>query len=120
MAVLNRPSQTKESSHEMGAELLGIKIQLTHPLSDSLTVTAGTLLLTVFCTVQEKRKDLIFVLERRGMIEPAQSKNWNDLCRDQRQRQQQMQLSDVLNTLKTSGFNNNRHLHLQSCRPRIS
>ena len=30
-----------------------------------------------------------------------------------------MQLSDVLNTLKTSGFNNNRHLHLQSRRPRI-
>ena len=53
------------------------------------------------------------------MIEPAQSKNWNDLCRDQRQRQQQMQLSDVLNTLKTSGFNNNRRLHLQSRRPRI-
>jgi len=53
------------------------------------------------------------------MIEPAQSKNWNDLCRDQRQRQQQMQLSDVLNTLKTSGFNNNRQLHLQSRRPRI-
>ena len=53
------------------------------------------------------------------MIEPAQSKNWIDLCRDQRQRQQQMQLSDVLNTLKTSGFNNNRHLHLQSRRPRI-
>jgi len=48
------------------------------------------------------------------MIEPAQSKNWNDLCRNQRQRQQQMQLSDVLNTLKTSGFNNNRYLHLQS------
>ena len=31
-----------------------------------------------------------------------------------------MQLSDVLNTLKTSGFNNNRHLHLQSRRPRIT
>ena len=30
-----------------------------------------------------------------------------------------MQLSDVLNTLKTSGFNNNRQLHLQSRRPRI-
>ena len=30
-----------------------------------------------------------------------------------------MQLSDVLNTLKTSGFNNNGHLHLQSRRPRI-
>ena len=30
-----------------------------------------------------------------------------------------MQLSDVLNTLKTSGFNNNRHWHLQSRRPRI-
>jgi hypothetical protein len=53
------------------------------------------------------------------MIRPAQNKNWDDLCRDQRQRQQQMQLSDVLNTLKTSGFNNNRHWHLQSRRPRI-
>ena len=30
-----------------------------------------------------------------------------------------MQLSDVLNTLKTSGFNNNRYLHLQSRRPRV-
>jgi len=30
-----------------------------------------------------------------------------------------MQLSDVLNTLKTSGFNNNRHLHLQPRRSRI-
>ena len=65
MAVLNRPSQTKESSHEMGAELLGIKIQLTHPFADSLAVSAGTLLFTVFYTMQEKRKDLIFVLVKK-------------------------------------------------------
>ena len=51
VAMLNRPSQTKESSHEMGAELIGIKIQLTHPLANSLAVSAGTLLLTVFYTM---------------------------------------------------------------------
>ena len=62
VAMLNRPSQTKESSHEMGAELIGIKILLTHPLANSLAVSAGALLLTVFYTMQEKRKDLIFVL----------------------------------------------------------
>ena len=65
VAMLNRPSQTKESSHEMGAELLGIKIQLTHPLADSLAVTAGTLLLIGIYTMQEKRKDLIFVLVKK-------------------------------------------------------
>ena len=54
VAMLNRPSQTQESSHEMGAELLGIKIQLTHPLADSLAVSAGALLLTNFNTMQEK------------------------------------------------------------------
>ena len=62
VAMLNRPSQNKESSHEMGTELLSIKIQLTHPLADSLAVPAGALLFTVFYTMQEKRKDLIFVL----------------------------------------------------------
>ena len=49
----------------MGAELLGIKIQLTHPLADSLAVSAGALLFTVFYTMQEKRKDLIFVLVKK-------------------------------------------------------
>ena len=62
VAMLNRPLQNKESSHEMGTELLSIKIQLTHPLADSLAVSTGTLLLTSFNTMQEKRKDLIFVL----------------------------------------------------------
>ena len=62
VAMLNRPSQNKESSHEMGTELLSIKIQLKHPLADSLAVSAGALLFTVFYTMQEKRKDLIFVL----------------------------------------------------------
>ena len=65
VAMLNRPSQTKESSHEMGAELIGIKIQLTHPLANSLAVSAGTLLLTVFYTMQKKRKDLIFILVKK-------------------------------------------------------
>ena len=65
VAMLNRPSQNKESSHEMGTELLSIKIQLTHPLADSLAVSTGTLLLTVFYTMQEKRKDLIFVLVKK-------------------------------------------------------
>ncbi len=49
----------------MSAELLGIKIQLTHPLSDSLAVSAGGLLLTNFNTMQEKRDDLIFVLVKK-------------------------------------------------------
>ena len=65
VAMLNRPSQTKESSHEMGAELLGIKIQLTHPLANSLAVSAGALLLIGIYTMQEKRKDLIFVLVKK-------------------------------------------------------
>ena len=45
----------------MDTEQLGIKLQLTHPLADSLTVSAGALLLTDFNTMQEKRTDLIFV-----------------------------------------------------------
>ena len=65
VAMLNRPSHTKESGHEMGAELLGVKIQLTHPLADSLAVSAGALLLTDFYTMQEKWKDLIFVLVKK-------------------------------------------------------
>ena len=65
MATLNPPSQTQESSHEMGAELLVIKIQLTHPLADSLAISAGALLLTVLYTMQKKRKDLIFVLVKK-------------------------------------------------------
>ena len=51
---LNPTSQKKESGDEMGAELLRIKIQLTHPLADSLTVSAGALILTDFYTMQEK------------------------------------------------------------------
>ena len=62
VALLNRPSHTKESGHEMDTEQLGIKLQLTHPLADSLTVSAGALLLTDFNTMQEKRKDLILSL----------------------------------------------------------
>ena len=65
VALLNRPSHTKESGHEMDTEQLGIKLQLTHPLADSLTVSAGALLLTDFNTMQEKRKDLIFVLVKK-------------------------------------------------------
>ena len=62
VAMLNRPSQNKESSHEMGTELLSIKIQLTHPLADSMAVSAGALLFIVLYTMLEKRQDLIFVL----------------------------------------------------------
>ena len=65
VAMLNRPSQNKESSHEMGTELLSIKIQLTHPLADSLAVAAEALLLTVLNTMQQKRKDLIFILVKK-------------------------------------------------------
>ena len=54
MESLNPTSQKKESGDEMGAELLRIKIQLTHPLADSLTVSAGALILTDFYTMQEK------------------------------------------------------------------
>ena len=47
VALLNRPSQTKESGDEMVAELRRIKIQLTHLISNSLAVSAGAFVFLV-------------------------------------------------------------------------
>ena len=65
VATLNPPSQSLESSDQVIDEPLRIQIQLTHPLADSLAVSAGALLLTDFNTMQEKRKDLIFILVKK-------------------------------------------------------
>ena len=65
MATLNPPSQSLKSSDQVIAEPLRIQIQLTHPLADSLAVAAEALLLTVLNTMQQKRKDLIFILVKK-------------------------------------------------------
>ena len=65
MATLNPHSQSLESSDQVIAEPLRIQIQLMHPLADALAVPAGALLLTDFNTMQEKRKDLIFILVKK-------------------------------------------------------
>ena len=65
MATLNPRSQSLESSDQVTAEPLRIQIQLTHPLADSLAVAAEALLLTDLNTMQQKRKDLIFILVKK-------------------------------------------------------
>ena len=49
----------------MIVERFSINIQLAHPFADSLAIPAEALLLTDFNTMQEKRKDLIFVLVKK-------------------------------------------------------
>ena len=65
--------------------------------------------------MQEKWKDLIFVFVKKRHVFYDREQSCKDFYRNQLQRQLQIVFNGVINTLESSGFNNNRCIHQQSC-----
>ena len=63
----------------MVAELRWFKTQLSHPLSNSLTVSAGALGHSWFYAVKQKWKNLVFVLVEKRHNETNKSDMYADL-----------------------------------------
>ena len=89
-----------------------IQVELAHAGHDPNTITAGTFGLALVDTMQEERKDLIFIVIEKNHGTPCKQQMSNDVHRYCCQRQQETKLGFALLTaeiLQDSAATTTRH-----------